>query len=69
MQLHHLAGDHLHIGVNILFLTMEGGYPAEYDVIHAVDGAFAGRRLIGGRPVDHVGAYNEIQLPVGEQLP
>ena len=69
MQLHHLAGDHPHIGLHVLFLTVEGGYPAEHDMVHAVDRALAGRGLIGGRPVDHIGAYNEIQFPAGEQLP
>ena len=68
LQLHHLAGDHAHIGVHVLFLPMEGGDTAEHDMVHAVDGIGAGRRLVGGRAVDHVGAHDEVQLTSGEHV-
>ena len=69
LQLHHLAADHAHVGVNILFLSVQGGYPAKHDVVHAVHRAVAGRRLVGGRAVDYVGSHDKIQLPAGKQLP
>ena len=68
LQLHHLAEDHAHIGVHVLLLPVEGGDTAEHDMVHAVDGIGAGRRLVGGRAVDHVGAHDEVQLTSGEHV-
>ena len=65
LKLDHPAGDPQ------LLLGRQGGLPrpAEYDVVHGVDGPGPRLHLVGGGMGHYVAAHHQIDLLVGEELP